>query len=115
MVPATECLASYFFFVGVGTAGRSCRAAKADCATVDCGFCCFGFFCSRLLRFWPLAIECLLNRSAQDPAALVAGKAGYTVQKRYAIHFAGAGHPRPWTLPALTDDHLVSPVTAKVA
>jgi hypothetical protein len=43
--------ASYFFFVDIGTAGRSCRLVKADCASVGFGFSCFGFFCSRLLRF----------------------------------------------------------------
>jgi hypothetical protein len=51
VVAAMEHPASYFFFVGVGTAGRSCRAVKADCATAAFGFSCFGFFCSRLLRF----------------------------------------------------------------
>jgi hypothetical protein len=48
-VAAMERSAPYFFLVGVGT--RSCRAVKVDCATVGFGFCCFGFFCSRLLRF----------------------------------------------------------------
>jgi hypothetical protein len=41
----------YFFFVGIGTVGRSCRRVKADCPTDGFGFSCFGFFCSRLLRF----------------------------------------------------------------
>ena len=51
MIAATGMPASYFFFMGVGTAGRSCRAVKADCAPVGFGVSCFGFFCSRLLRF----------------------------------------------------------------
>jgi hypothetical protein len=77
MVAAMGRSAFYFFFVGVGTAGRSCSAVKADCATTAFGFSCFGFFCSRLLRFCPLAIELLLNQSAPDPAGLGQDKTGY--------------------------------------
>src|SRR3954454_14390551 len=51
MVAAMRPPVSYIFFVGVGTAGRSSRAVKADWATAAFGFCCFGFFGSRLLRF----------------------------------------------------------------
>src|SRR3954451_14074444 len=75
MVVAMGRSAFYFFFVGVDT--RLCRAVKADCATTAFGFSCFGFFCSRLPRFWPLAIELLLNQSAPDPAGLGQDKTGY--------------------------------------
>jgi hypothetical protein len=110
----TKCPAFYFFFVGVGTAGRSCRAVKADCVTVGFGFSCFGFFCSRLLRFWPLAIEYLLNQSAPDPAALGRTKQ-YTPFRRgicftlTVLDIAGQGlHP---LRPMIT---FISPVTTKV-
>jgi hypothetical protein len=93
---ATERSACYFFFVGVGTAGRSCRAVKADCATTAFSFCCFGFFCSRLLRFWPLAIELLLNQSAPDPAHAWGGtKQDTPFPKRCPLYFEGAGQRRP--------------------
>ena len=53
-------LTRYAFFPGVAPAGLGGAAEKDDTGTAGF-FACFGFFFSRLLRCWPLAMAILLN------------------------------------------------------
>jgi len=52
--------ARYFFFWGTGAAGFFAEFTPKGDAGTAAFFDCLGFLASRLLRFWPLAIEVLL-------------------------------------------------------
>ena len=65
---------------GSGGVGRSCSPANADRATAAFGLSCLGFSCSRLLRFWPLAIDRLPSAASRPAGAVVAASAGGTAR-----------------------------------